>query len=184
MVIYEEEGAWLWIGYPLNVCNILEDRDLQTLVGCTEFDVSHANRILRPSHDRWTLRVGSRYRRSVPSAKMMPVRVKFLILMMFRDGCPPPSLFRDCGKVSSPRLGCYGAFFVGITGKSLSTFADSIHTVIIAMRTQSTHTHTIAKSGKQWQSIVASPASISQMFQRRCVFCCHVEHLSCGLGEV
>ena len=34
------------------------------------------------------LRVGSRYRRSVPSAKMMPVWVKFLILMVFRArGC-------------------------------------------------------------------------------------------------
>ena len=28
MVIYKEEGVWLWIGYPLNMCNILEDGDL------------------------------------------------------------------------------------------------------------------------------------------------------------
>ena len=28
MVIYEEEGARLWIGYPLNMCNILADGDL------------------------------------------------------------------------------------------------------------------------------------------------------------
>ena len=28
MMIYEEEGAWLWIGYPLNMGNILEDGDL------------------------------------------------------------------------------------------------------------------------------------------------------------
>ena len=51
VLIYEEEGEWLWIGYPLNVCNVLKDRDLQTLVECTEFDVSHTHLILRPSHD-------------------------------------------------------------------------------------------------------------------------------------
>ena len=28
MVIYEEEGAWLWIGYPLNVSDVLEDGNL------------------------------------------------------------------------------------------------------------------------------------------------------------
>ena len=39
MVIYEEERSRLWIGYPLDVCNILEDRDLQTLVGRTEFEM-------------------------------------------------------------------------------------------------------------------------------------------------
>ena len=39
VVIYEEEGVWLWIGYPLNMGNILEYGDLQTFVGCTEFDV-------------------------------------------------------------------------------------------------------------------------------------------------
>ena len=53
MVIYKEEGAWLWIGYPLDVCNVLEDGNLQALVGRSEFDVSHANGVLRPSHDRW-----------------------------------------------------------------------------------------------------------------------------------
>ena len=53
VVIYEEEGARLWIGYPFDVGNILEDRNLQTLVGRSEFDMSHANLILRPSHDRW-----------------------------------------------------------------------------------------------------------------------------------
>jgi hypothetical protein len=39
VVIYKEEGAWLWIGDPLNMCNVLEDRNLQTLVGCTEFEM-------------------------------------------------------------------------------------------------------------------------------------------------
>ena len=52
VVIYEKESARLWIGYPLNVCNLLEDGNLQTLVGRSEFDVSHANLILRPSHNR------------------------------------------------------------------------------------------------------------------------------------
>ena len=52
MVIYKKEGVWLWIGYSLDVCNVLKDGDLQTLGGRTEFDVPHANRILRPSYDR------------------------------------------------------------------------------------------------------------------------------------
>ena len=84
MVIYEEDDPRLWIGDPLDVGNVLKDRHLQTLVGRAEFDVSHAN----PFCVHRTIagvRVGSRYRRSVPSAKMMPVRVKFLILIMFRE---------------------------------------------------------------------------------------------------
>ena len=52
VLIYEEEDERLWIGYPLNVCNILKDRDLQALVGRAEFDVSASNWFLRPSHDR------------------------------------------------------------------------------------------------------------------------------------
>ena len=39
--------------------------------------------------------MGSRYRRSVPSAKMMPVLVKFLILIMFRTRFPAPSPFLE-----------------------------------------------------------------------------------------
>ena len=41
------------------------------------------------------LRVGSRYRHSVPSAKMMPVRVKFLILIIFRTRFPAPPPFLE-----------------------------------------------------------------------------------------
>ena len=52
MRIYEEESERLWIGYALYVCNVLKDGDLQALVGHTEFDVSAADRVLRPSHDR------------------------------------------------------------------------------------------------------------------------------------
>ena len=56
VVINKKEGAWLWIRYPLNVSDVLEDRDLQTFVGCAEFNVPHAYPILRPSHDRWLAR--------------------------------------------------------------------------------------------------------------------------------
>ena len=52
VMIYEKKGEGFWIGYPFNVCNLLEDRDLQALVGRAEFNVSHANLLLRPSHDR------------------------------------------------------------------------------------------------------------------------------------
>ena len=55
------------------MCNLLKDRDLQTLVGRTEFDVSHTNRDFAPISRSLAYCVGSRYRRSVPSAKMMPV---------------------------------------------------------------------------------------------------------------
>ena len=52
MLIYEEEDAELWIGYPLDVCNVLEDGDLQALIGRAEFDVSHTYLILRSVNDR------------------------------------------------------------------------------------------------------------------------------------
>ena len=56
--IYEAERRrifareWLWIGDPLDVCNVLKDRDLQTFIGHPEFDVSASNPFLRPSHNR------------------------------------------------------------------------------------------------------------------------------------
>jgi len=28
MLVYEEKGKRLWIGYPFNVCNLLKNRDL------------------------------------------------------------------------------------------------------------------------------------------------------------
>ena len=56
VLIYEEEGERLWIGYPLNVCNLLKDRDLQTLERSTEFDVSRTYHLLRSSHDCRLLR--------------------------------------------------------------------------------------------------------------------------------
>ena len=52
VMIYEENDTWLWIRDPFNVCNVLKNRNLQTLVGPPEFDVSAANLVLRPSHDR------------------------------------------------------------------------------------------------------------------------------------
>ena len=52
MRIYEEDDARLWIGYALDVRTLLKNRDLETFIGCAEFDVSHANMLLHPSHDR------------------------------------------------------------------------------------------------------------------------------------
>lgn len=52
VLIHEENDTRLWIGYPLNVSNILQDRDLQALVEHAEFDVSRANHLLGPSHNR------------------------------------------------------------------------------------------------------------------------------------
>ena len=56
VMIYKKERPRLWIGYPLNVCNLLKDRHLQALVGRAEFDVSHTDLLLRPSHNRRLLR--------------------------------------------------------------------------------------------------------------------------------
>ena len=39
------------------------------------------------------LRVDSKYKRSVPSVKIIPVLVKFLILTMFREQSPAPVSF-------------------------------------------------------------------------------------------
>ena len=92
------------------------------------------------------LRVGSRYRRSVPSAKMMPVRVKFLILIIFRTRFPaPPPFLEDhqCepsknearNKADNLAKGFkHSAFAVraGCFGRSIDEFAIKISHVILS----------------------------------------------------